>query len=127
MHGNGSAEARTDGADTIGVDGGMLGEKRQRIGQILNLLEADDAAELAFALAAAAHVEAQRDIAEFAQDPRRLQYVVAFAIRAKAVQHQKGSATLRRRQTFRQAEHAVQAQARGLKIDNLFFHAAPDD
>ena len=61
-----AAEARPDGADAVGIDRGMRGEKVERIAQILDLFETDDAAELALALAAAAHVEAQRHIAELA-------------------------------------------------------------
>ena len=51
----------------------MAGEEEERIAEVLDLFEADDAAELAFAFAAAAHVEALRDIAELVQYPHRLQ------------------------------------------------------
>jgi hypothetical protein len=67
-----AAKARTDHADAIGIDGGMLCKERQRIAEVLNLFETDDAAELAFALAAAAHVKPQRDVAEFAEHSCRL-------------------------------------------------------
>ena len=96
IHRDGAAETRADGADPIRIDRRMLRQKFERIAQILNLFEADDPAEFAFALAAAAHIETQRDVAEFAQDTRRLQHVLAFGIRAEAVQHQKGPAPLRR-------------------------------
>ncbi len=96
IDGDRAAETRADGADAIGIDRGMLGEKRQCIAQIFDLLEADDAAELALALAAAAHIEAQRHIAEFAEHARRRQHGRAFGIRAEAVQHQKRGAALRR-------------------------------
>ena len=43
------------------------GQKIERVAEILDLFETDDPAELASALAAAAHVEAERDIAEFVQ------------------------------------------------------------
>ena len=119
-----AAEARADGADAVGIDGGMLAEKVERIAQILDLLEADDAAELAFALAAAAHVEAQRHVAELAEHPRRRQHVRAFAVRAEAVQHQKRGAALGRPQALGHAQHAMQAQARRLKTDHFFFHVS---
>ena len=117
-----AAEARADDADAAGIDGGMAGEERQRIAQVLDLFEADDAAEFALAVAAAAHVEAQRDIAEFAEHARRLQHVAAFAIRAEAVQHQKRRAPLPRVQAFRHGQHAMQAQAGRWKADHLFCH-----
>src|SRR5262249_16330420 len=60
---NRAAEARSDQADAGGIDRGMLGEKGERVARVLDLLEADHAAELAFALAAAAHVETQHDVA----------------------------------------------------------------
>ena len=43
---------------------------------VLDLFEADDAAELALALAAAAHIEAQRDIAELVEHAGGLHHVL---------------------------------------------------
>src|SRR5579863_9230648 len=65
-----AAEARADNADAAGIDGGMTAEEIKRVAQVLDLFEADDAPKLAFALAAAAHIEAQRDIAEVAEHAR---------------------------------------------------------
>ena len=122
-----AAETRADDADAVGIDGRMMAEKIERVAEILDLLEADDAAELALALAAAAHVEAQRDIAELAEHPRRSQHVRALAVGAETVQHQKRRAALGRLQALGHTEHAVQAQARRLKTDDLFFHDVPDE
>src|SRR6202034_2225941 len=106
-----AAETRADHADAVGIDSGMLGQEIERIAGVLDLFEADDSSELAFALTAAAHVEAERDEAEFAQHPRRRDAGRAFAVGAKAVQHQERRAPLARPHTLRHAEHAMQAQA----------------
>ena len=82
-----ATEARTDRADAVRIDRGMGGKKVERIAEVLDLFETDDATELAFALAAAAHIETQRDITEFAQHARRRQHVRTFRIRAEAVQN----------------------------------------
>src|ERR1700751_2789454 len=97
----------------------MLGQKIERVAGVLHLLEADDPAELAFALAAAAHVEAQGDKAEFIEHPRRRDAGRAFAVGAEAVQHQERRAALARPHAVWHAEHAVQAQAGRLKADGF--------
>ena len=65
---NRAAEARTNHADAVGIDVAVLGQKIERVAGILNLFEADDAPEFTLALAAAAHVEAQRHVAELIED-----------------------------------------------------------
>src|SRR5271169_570253 len=100
----------------------MLRQERLRVAEILDLFEADDAAELAFALAAAAHVKAHRDIAELAQHPRRLQHIIAFTVRAETMQHDESRAPFLWAQAARNADGAMQAQAGGLKADRFFFH-----
>src|SRR5208282_2439836 len=122
---DGAAEARADHRDAIGIDGGMLAEEIERTAGILDLFEADDAAELALALAAAAHVEAQRDIAELAEHFGRRNRGRTVAVGAEAVQHQKRGAALGRLQPVGHANDAVQAQTRRLKADHLFLHASP--
>ncbi len=117
-----AAETRADHADAIRIDGRMLGQKIERVAGVLDLFEADDSAELAFALAAAAHVEAERDEAEFIEHPRRRDAGRAFAVGAKAVQHQERRAPLPRPHALRHAEHAMQAQARRLKADDVLTH-----
>jgi hypothetical protein len=69
-------EARADHADAIRIDRWVPTEKIERVAEIFHLFEADHAAELALALAAAPHVEAKRDIAEFAQHPGGLAYAL---------------------------------------------------
>src|SRR5262249_59136762 len=57
-----AAEARSDEADALGIDRGVPGEEGQRVARVLDLLQADHAAEFALAVAAAAHVEAQHHV-----------------------------------------------------------------
>ena len=64
VHRHGGAEAETHHGDPVGLDFRSAGEKRHRAFGVLDLLQADDLAAHAFAVAAAAHVETQRDIAE---------------------------------------------------------------
>ena len=117
-----AAEARTDHADAVGVDVAVLGEKIKRVAGVLDLLEADDAAEFTLALAAAAHVEAQRHVAELVENLGGRDAGRARAVGAEAVQHQKRRAPLAGAQAVRHAQDAVQAQARGLKADDFFLH-----
>src|SRR5262249_22652020 len=62
-----AAEARADHRDALPINGRMLREEAERIAGILDLLQADHAAELALAVAATAHAETQNDVAELAQ------------------------------------------------------------
>src|SRR5262249_60863222 len=75
VDGDRATEARTDCAYAVRIDRRMGSEKIERIAEILNLFEADDAAEFALALAAAAHIEAQRDIAGLVEHARRRLHV----------------------------------------------------
>ena len=120
-----AAEARADHADARGIDRGMLGEKRQRIARVLDLLEADYAAELAFALAAAAHVEAQHDVAEFAEHLGGRHGVGGGLVAAEAVQHQKRAAPLGGAHSGRQVHHAGELEPGGGKGDGLLGHGWP--
>src|SRR6267378_416996 len=58
VYGDRGAEALPDHADTLRVDLGAGGEKRQRVPRVPDLFLANDAAALAFALSAAAEIEA---------------------------------------------------------------------
>src|SRR5260370_1039680 len=62
-----AAETRSDEADARGIDGGVLGEEGERVARVLDLLQADHAAEFALAVAAAAHVETQHHVAELVE------------------------------------------------------------
>ena len=73
---DGAAETGADHADAVARDGGVLRQKRERIAGVFHLLEADHPPVLAFAFAAAAHVEAQRDVAQALEDFARRQHVL---------------------------------------------------
>ena len=90
IHGDRAAEARADHPDAIGIDRRVAGEEIERVAEIIDLFETDDPAELALAPAAAAHVEAERDIAEFVQHPGRLPHTLGVAVGAEAMQHDEG-------------------------------------
>jgi hypothetical protein len=100
----------------------VLSEEGERVAGVLDLLKADDAAELSFAFAAATHVEAQRDVTVFIEDACWRDAVRAVAVRAETVQHQERRAALARLQPVWNADNAVQAQPRRLKTDDLFLH-----
>jgi hypothetical protein len=117
-----AAEARPDHADARAVDRGMAREKAERAAGVLDLFQADDAAGLAFALAAAAHVEAQHDVAEIAQHLGRLHRVRRGLVAAEAVQHQEGGAPLARAQPARDMHDAGNLETGGGKGDGFFRH-----
>src|SRR5262249_11398339 len=119
---NRAAEARSDQADARGIDRRMLAEEGKRVARVLDLLEADHAAKLAFALAAAAHVETQHDVAEIAQHVRGLHGVRRGLVAAEAVQHQKRPAPLGRFKSARHMHDAGELEAGGGKGDGLFGH-----
>src|SRR5262249_53848278 len=62
-----AAETRSDETDALGIDRGVAGEEGQRAARVLDLLQADHAAEFALAVAAAAHIEAQHHVTKLAQ------------------------------------------------------------
>ncbi len=122
VNGNGAAEARSDQADARGVDRRVRGEEGQRAAGILDLLQADHAAVLAFAVAAAAHVEAQHDVAEIAQHLGRLHRIRRGLVAAEAVQHQEGGALLAGPQPARDVHDAGEFETGGRKGDGFFGH-----
>ncbi len=105
-----AAEARADDADALRIDVGMAGEKRHRARGVLDLFETDDAPELALALAAAAHVEAQRDVAEIVQHLRGLHHVARVLVAAEPVQHEECGAPLAAADAVGHAHHAGQLE-----------------
>src|SRR4051794_8869875 len=117
-----AAEARADHRDAVGIDRRILGEEIDGVGDVLDLFEADDTAEIALALAAAAMIEAQRHITVFAEHARRLQHVLRCAVAAKAVQHEKCRPPLAGFCAGRAAHHAMQLEAGGGDADSLFGH-----
>src|SRR5262245_22237855 len=80
------AEAVADHADTPYFR--SFQEKVERGARVLDLLQTDRAAARAFALAAAAHVEAQRDVAEAGEEAHHAHYVAGVLGAAETVQHE---------------------------------------
>src|SRR5262249_39797554 len=124
INGDGTTEARADDCHARALDGRMISEKAQGIAGVFDLLEADDATELALALPAAAHVECKRDIAEAVERLARRHHVGRVAVAAEAVQHQKGSAPLAAFHSLRQAQRSSKPQIGRRNDYCFFFHLA---
>ena len=80
------AEAAADQRDLFGLDFGPRRQIRKRVARVGDLIEADDSATLAFAVAATAKVDAQGDIAPPGQLLCHHHLAVAIFIAAEAVQ-----------------------------------------
>src|SRR5207248_3699221 len=91
--------------------------------RVLDLLEADHPSARTLALAAAAHVEAQRDVAErgeeLGDDPGSAVVLVA----AEAVQHHEGGTALARLHVGRKVEDTGEPQRAACEL-HAFFHGA---
>ena len=122
IDGDGAAEARADDADPLRVDRRMVGKEGQRAARVLDLLQADHAAEFTLALAAAAHVETQHDIAELAEHLGGLHRIRRGLVAAEPMQHDEGGASLARPHSVRDMHHARQLKSSGRKGDGLFGH-----
>ena len=82
-------EAVADDADPVGIDLRLARKPGQGVASVRDLIQAQDVSALSAAVAAAAHVEAKRGIAEVAQHSR-LDLGVRLVLRAhEAVQHEK--------------------------------------
>src|SRR4051812_40363232 len=100
----------------------MLRGKIKGVAEVLDLLKADHACVLAFALAAAAHGEAHRDVAKIVEHTGGCQYVRRILVAAEAMQHQEGRALLTRFYAVRNADRAVELQARRGDAESFFRH-----
>src|SRR5262245_63343965 len=89
-------EARADHADALGIDLGPCRQEAERALRVLDLLEADHASARALALAAAAHVEAQRRVAEAGEHLRGRDAVAAVLVAAEPVVDQDGGPSVAR-------------------------------
>src|SRR6185436_15611001 len=87
VHRDRRAEAVADDADAFRIDAWLLLQPGQGIAHIRHLLEAEGATARAFALAAAAEVEAQRGVAELLQHLRRGKAAEPVLVAAEAMQH----------------------------------------
>ncbi len=71
-----AAKAGADHRDTLGRDRRVPRQERERITRVFHLFEANDPCVLAFALAAAAHIEAQRDVTQLVKNLAGCQHIL---------------------------------------------------
>src|SRR5215469_5883016 len=105
-----------------GIGRGMLGEEGERVARVLDLLQADHAAEFALAVAAAAHVEAQHNVTQVAEHLGGLHGVRGGLVAAETVQHEEGAAPLGRPQSARDVHHARELETGGGDGNGFFGH-----
>ena len=104
------AETETHHTDALRLHLGAGGEKAHGRFGVFDLLQANHAAARALAVAATAHVKAQRHIAELFKQRRCHYRYAAIFIAAKAVQHHDGGALFTRLHVIGQMQHPGQTQ-----------------
>src|SRR5215471_15554220 len=119
---HGSAKARPDQGDTRGIDVRALRQERQRVARIRDLLQADHATFFAAAVAAAAHIESQADVAELFEQFAGLEHALRIHVAAEAVQHDEGGPPLPRREVARHTNRTGDIEAIGLESNALLVH-----
>src|SRR5262249_52016033 len=90
VHRDGRAEAVAGAGDAVRIDLGARHQVSQGAPGVLDLLHADNVSARAFALAATAHIEAERDVAPSGEQRRRAGAGLAALVAAEAVQHHAG-------------------------------------
>src|SRR6266699_3916548 len=118
VYGDCGAKTLADHADTLWVDLRTGGEEGQRVPRVFDLLLADDAPALAFALAAAAEVEAQRRVAEAGEHFCDRRTAATVLVAAESVQNEKGGAP--RRPRIGQVKDTRELQSVRYKANALF-------
>ena len=114
------AETESHYADAIGAHFRTACKKRQRAAGILDLLQTNHPPAHALAVAATAHIKAQRDIAELLEQPRGHLGNTAVFVAAKAVQHHHRGAGLARNKTVGNMQNAGELELAGRKPHALF-------
>src|SRR6266699_3248754 len=123
VYGDRGAETLPDHGDAFRVDLRTGSEERQGVPRVFDLLLADDAPALAFALAAAAEVEAQRRIAEAGEHSCDRRAAATVFVAAESVQDEKGGAPLR--SGIGQVKDTRELQSVRYKADPLFHSLDP--
>src|SRR5262249_6190680 len=100
----------------------MLRQEAQRAAGILDLFEANHTAMFALAIAAAAHVEAQRDIAVVSKGLCGPHHIRGTLVAAEAMQHQERGPAFPCLDPVRNVHNAGEAQAGGGNGHVLFTH-----
>src|SRR5262249_25644733 len=108
--------------DARRIDIGILRKERQRVACRLHLIEADQEALLAFALAAAGHVETHADVAELLEHRGRPHDVLGAHAAAEAMQYDEGGTLLAWLHGVRYADDAREREAFRFERDFLFGH-----
>src|SRR6266581_5673265 len=121
VYGDCGAKTLPDHGDALRVDLRPGSEERQRVPRVFDLLLADDAPALAFALAAAAAVEAQRRVAEPGEHFRDRRTAAAVLVAAESVQDKKGGAPGARSARLGRVQNARELQSVRYEADP-FFH-----
>src|SRR5205085_7725671 len=119
VHRDCRAEALTVDRDAVFLHLVSRLEEFQRMPCVLDLLETDRAAALAFALAAAAHVEAQDDIAERGEELRCRGGHAAVLVAAEAVQHHERGPAFALLQILGDVQDAGELESVARKLDAL--------
>src|SRR5262249_3470310 len=123
IHRYGRAEAVAGAGDAVRIHLGTRHQEGHGAPGVLDLLHADDVSARALALAATAHIEAERDVAPSGEQCRRADARLTALVAAEAVQHHAGGPALAGLQIVRHVQDPRQLQALRLKCD-LFFHDA---
>ena len=112
----GGAETAANQGDLLRIDLGMRGEKRERVARVGNLVQADDAAALALAFAAAAHVETQGGVAQGVEHVAGSENVSGIFVAAETVQDDKRGESLAGCRACGNADDAGELQAVGIEM-----------
>ena len=106
IDGDGGAEAAAHDADARGIDMRMALQQGHRIARIADLFKTDQTPMLAFALAAAAHVEAHGHIAEAIEHGGGRHHIAGLLRAAESMKNDEGGTLLAGREPFRHADRS---------------------
>ena len=103
----------------------MVLQHGHRVARVADLFEADQAAMLALALAATAHVEAQRHIAKTIEHGGGRHHIAGLLRAAEAMKNDESGALLAGRKPFRKTDRRRKLQSIGHEGEILFHVFAP--
>ncbi len=120
------AEAGSQYADALGIDLGPGLQIIHRGAGVLHLFLTDDAAEIAFRLAAAPHIEPEGGVAPTVQHLAGAAYIAGFLVGTEPVQHDNaGQAGCVR--AFRCVQDARKRHIAGRECDFVFHRGLPEN
>ena len=106
IDGDGGAEAAAHDANARGIHIGMALQQGHGVARVAHLLEADETPMLAFALAAAAHVEAHGHIAQTIEHGGGRHHIAGLLRAAESMKNDEGGALFAGGEPFRQADRS---------------------